>query len=288
MITKDTTRGIIDTGTAVEMERLVNKSVLINNTLGSPLPGMNDAEISFYHRVLDIGCGPGGWTSVMAQRYYTSMQVTGVDTSAYAIEYANYQASAQKLDNLRYHQVEEPAGPFPFFPDESFDLISGQFLLKSLYPSQWLQLLHECHRLLKPGGKLRLTDFEMGMSNSPAHEELSGLFIQAMRLSGRSNSPTNRHLALLCELEPMVQAADFRPTSTLCHMINYSSGAPLHTEWIRDFLILSKQVLPMLVQQGIATKDRVEMLYLQQKRDMESQQFHAILPFLTVWGTKAL
>lgn len=286
MTTKSTPRTILDNDSIVELERQVNKSKLINNTLGSPLPGMSEEEIPRYRRVLEIGCGPGGWTSFMAQRYYAShMWITGVDPSAAAVAYATRQAVEQRLDNIQYC-IAGLSGPFTLFPESSFDLISGQFLGKALYPHEWPLVLHECHRLLKPGGKLHLTDFEMGMSNSPAHEELIELFIQAMRLSGRSTSLTNRHLALLCQLEPMVQDAGFHATSTLGNMINYSANAPFHTEWTKDFLIFSKQVLPMLVQHELVTQDRVDMLYLQQKKEMESERFRAILPFLTVWGSK--
>lgn len=270
----------------VELEREYNKRVLVESTLGSHFPGLEEVHIQDLRRVLEVGCGPGGWTTSCAQKYYPGeMQVTGVDVNVEAIAFAKAMARDLKLP-IQYYHVEHLSGPFPELPDAYFDSISGQFLTKSLHPHEWTALLGECLRLLKPGGQIRLTDFEMGQSNAPAHEELVDLFLQAMRLSGRSTSPTNRHLGVLCELEPMLRGANFQRTGALGHMINYSQGAPLHREWTRDFLILSKQILPFLVHWGVATPTHVDMLYQQQESEVNSPSFHAILPLLSVWGEK--
>ncbi len=49
-------------------------------------------------KILDLGCGPGLYTSILAQRGH---DVTGVDISKYSIEYAKKEAARQNL-NIRY------------------------------------------------------------------------------------------------------------------------------------------------------------------------------------------
>jgi len=288
MVTQQPTdQNIIRDNSLVELERLFNKRILLKNTLGSLVPGINEAKIQDFHEVLEIGCGPGSWVLEMAQSYYASgIQVMGIDSNTVALAYARKQAANLKLDNTIFLQVDHLSGPFTSFPSGSFDLISAQFLNKKLFPQQWAGLFHECRRLLKPGGMLRVTEFEMGISNAPAHEELIDLWIQAMRVTGRSLSPTNRHLGLLCELLPMLQEARFHHTVMLSTMINYSKGAPMHTEWVKDYLIMSQIALPLLVELELVTQERAEMLSLQQIDELDMLSFHAILPVVTVWGTK--
>lgn len=285
VIKADTTESVVG-GSVVELERLFNKALLMQKTFGSLVPGINEAAIPTFHRVLEIGCSSGGWTTAMAQSYYASMDVTGIDPNPRALEYAQTQAADLGLTNVTYYQTKHITGPFSFLPDASFDLISTQFLTEKLRPFDMKDLLQECKRLLRPGGMVRLLDFELGISNGSAHEELIDLFIQAMHASGRSPTPTKRHLGMLCELEPMVRAAGFEQTNILGHMINYSFGAPNYREWVRDFLILSSQLLPFLVRYGLATSEHVNKLYLQQEQELNSPSFGGLLPMVTVLGQR--
>lgn len=95
--------------------------------------------------ILDLGCGPGLYSSRLAQY---GLKVTGVDYSRSSIAYA--QDFAQKNDleiDYRYQNYLE-------LEDENcFDavlLIYGDFC--PLSPQQRSQLLSNVHRALKPGG----------------------------------------------------------------------------------------------------------------------------------------
>ena len=56
-------------------------------------------------------------------------------------------------------------------PDESFDYIYSEHIFEHLNFKQGLNMLHECHRILKPGGHLRLAtpdmDFLIALHNEP-------------------------------------------------------------------------------------------------------------------------
>ncbi|GCE32125.1 hypothetical protein KDA_76090 [Dictyobacter alpinus] len=276
----------IDSENLVELERLSNRFLLVKHAIGGLLPGLTDAEIAQIRDVLEVGCGPGSWSLDMAQTYYhQKMQVIGVDTSRMMITYANAEVQDRHLDNIRHLYVENLAGPFAC-ADNSFDLISAQFLSKTLDKGSWAALVRECRRILRPGGWLRLTEFEVGESNAPAHEELWSLFIQAMRRSGHSLSQSDRHLGILCEMEPLLFSAGFRDTRCIGHMINYSSGTPFHEEWKRDLHLFMKGIQSFMIKAGVSTQERLSQLQQQQQREMSLRTFHGILPMLTVWGRK--
>jgi SAM-dependent methyltransferase len=275
-----------DSENLVEFERRSNKPLLVKHAIGSLLPGLADTEIAQICNVLEVGCGPGTWSLEMAQTYYRyQMQITGIDTSGLMVARANTETQDRHLDNIRHLQVPSLAGPFAF-EDNSFDLISAQFLSLLLDSTSWISLVRECRRMLRSGGWLFLTDFEAGLSNAPAHEELWSLFIQAMHRSGHSFSQSDRHLGLLCEMEPFLFSAGFHDTRCIGHMINYSSGALLHEEWKRDFFLFMKGIQSMLIETGVVTQERLIALYQQQQREMNLQSFHGVLPMLTVWGRK--
>ena len=95
--------------------------------------------------VLDMGCGPGLYTSRLARR---GMKVTGVDYSPRSIEYAEQSAQEQGLDI--HYRCEN----YLDLADEGcYDvvmLIFGDFC--PLSPEQRKVLLGNVRRALKPGG----------------------------------------------------------------------------------------------------------------------------------------
>jgi len=279
-----TSSGIIDQEDVVEHTRLYNKPLLVAQTLGGMLPGVSPLVLLDVQNVLELACGPGGWLLRMA-RDYPHIQFTGVDTSPTMIDYALARAHKQTLPNVSCQKVPHLQGPFAF-ADASFDLISAQWISKFLAPSAWPKVLTECVRLLRPGGYFRLTEFDMGEANSPAHEELAALFIRAMRKAGRSFGITDRHLGLLPELEPLVSDAGFQDVRLLSHTVNYSYGAPFHEEWTRDFQVLSRLAQPLIVDMGVASCETLNELQQRQQVEMALPNFHAILPLLTIWGTR--
>ena len=99
--------------------------------------------------ILDLGCGPGLYTSRFAR---LGLQVTGVDYSRRSIEHANNYAQENHLDiHYRYQNYLN-------LPDEhqyrAAFLIYGDFC--PLNPKQRSSLLRNVHRALLPGGKFVL------------------------------------------------------------------------------------------------------------------------------------
>ena len=99
--------------------------------------------------VLDLGCGPGLYTSRFAR---AGLQVTGVDYSHRSIEYATKFAAENNLNiAYRYQNYLE------LNDKNRYDvvlLIYGDFC--PLNPEQRTTLLHNVYRALKPNGKFVL------------------------------------------------------------------------------------------------------------------------------------
>jgi SAM-dependent methyltransferase len=97
-------------------------------------------------RVLDMGCGPGLYTSRLAAQ---GLRVSGVDYSHRSIDYATEYARQHNLD-IDYHWLNylelTDAGLY-----DTVLLIYGDFC--PLSPAQRSQLLGNVRRALKPGGK---------------------------------------------------------------------------------------------------------------------------------------
>jgi SAM-dependent methyltransferase len=105
------------------------------------------------HRVLDVGCGSGSMSRLIA-RAFPDVEVVGVDIREQYLDYARARARAEGIRNLTFESADVFALPFP---DESFDLVWSKYLL------QWLRepkaALAEFKRVTKSGGHVVSCDY---------------------------------------------------------------------------------------------------------------------------------
>ena len=104
--------------------------------------------------VLDLGCGIGGATLMLARDYGAS-HVTGVDVEADSIARAAAKTAAADLGD-RVTLIEVAPGPLPL-PDERFDLVFCKDVVCHL--AHKAPFFAEAFRVLRPGGGLLCTDF---------------------------------------------------------------------------------------------------------------------------------
>ncbi len=107
------------------------------------------AQIEPDQRVLDIGCGRGEMVLACALR---GAQVIGVDFSPHAVRLAR-----QLLDKFNVRAataiVQMDAINLGFTPNQ-FDCILMLDLVEHISEERLRPLMRQCHRLLKPGGRL--------------------------------------------------------------------------------------------------------------------------------------
>jgi ubiquinone/menaquinone biosynthesis C-methylase UbiE len=111
------------------------------------------AAVEQGHRVLEIGCGPGGLV-LRAQRMHPDADVVGLDPDPLALARARRKAERAGLP-VRFDQGK--AGELPY-PDESFDRVLSSFMFHHLDDAEKRRALAEVRRVLRPGGQLHLVD----------------------------------------------------------------------------------------------------------------------------------
>jgi demethylphylloquinol methyltransferase len=104
---------------------------------------------------LDVCCGSGDLTQMLAQQVGIGGQVYGLDFSA-ALLAAARQRAEQCLHQLPITWVEGDALQLPFNANQ-FDAATMGYGLRNV--TNILQSLQELHRVLKPGAKAAILDF---------------------------------------------------------------------------------------------------------------------------------
>jgi demethylmenaquinone methyltransferase / 2-methoxy-6-polyprenyl-1,4-benzoquinol methylase len=112
-------------------------------------------EINENHKVLDLCCGTGDLTCLLAIQS-KALAVTGLDFSAEMLSYANKRLkSLHPTVKSKTNFLQGDALKLPF-ADSCFDRCSISFGLRNV--SDYLACLQECKRVLKPQGKLVILD----------------------------------------------------------------------------------------------------------------------------------
>ncbi|WP_413161599.1 methyltransferase domain-containing protein [Capilliphycus salinus ALCB114379] len=122
---------------------------LIEEFLAWGMKGLNiqpQAGQSNFSEILDVGCGIGGSTLYLAEKFQA--KATGITLSPVQANRATQRAQAAQLSqNVHFRVANALEMPFE---DDSFDLVwsleSGEHM-----PNK-IQFLQECYRVLKPGG----------------------------------------------------------------------------------------------------------------------------------------
>ncbi|QBD79719.1 class I SAM-dependent methyltransferase [Ktedonosporobacter rubrisoli] len=272
---------VIDAENAAEMARLMLQDHMLTQAMGGLFP--EQINLTETRRVLDIACGPGGWLlEVMKQ--YPHMQGVGIDISQLMMEYATGAAQREKLQNV-YFRVMDASRTLDF-PDNSFDLVNGRILAGFLSTQQWPPLLAECYRITKPGGILRLTEAEWGITNSTAYDRMTGLMIKAGLQSGHAFSPGGRTVGTTAMLRRLMLQAGYQVLGQKASALDYSAGTQAHKSNVHNFQVFYKLAQPFLAQMEVATQEELDHLYAQMEVEMLAEDFCAVDYYLTVWGHK--
>ena len=271
----------IDAENAAEMARLINQDRILTRCMGGLFPPQLD--LTGIQHILDIGCGPGGWAMDVA-RAYPDKRVTAFDISQLMTEFARFQAREQELPNA--HFVTMDALKPLAFPDNSFDFINARFIAGFMPKARWPTLIQECLRLLRPGGFIRLTEFETTISNSYTSEKLGEMFARALQKAGQSFSPTGWQFGITPTLGRFLRDAGCQNVQPMAHVIEWSAGTAEHLSQYQNAMVFLKLSQPFLVKMGVATLEEAEVLYQRALEEMMAPDYCALWYFLSTWGEK--
>lgn len=119
-------------------------------------------------KILDLGCSVGISTKALhryfAQRQDTPIQTTGLDLSPYMLAVAQTNDTKAEIAQWQ-HGLAEATG----LADNSFDIVTLQFVLHELPRQATKDILQEVLRILKPGGVIGIVD------NNPASAVIQNL-----------------------------------------------------------------------------------------------------------------
>lgn len=264
-----------------ELQRLIIQDRVTTTMMGGPFPEQD--EPARFQRVLDIGCGSGGWIMEAAQMY-PHMSLFGIDISRRMIEYAREQVAAQGLsDRVEFHVMD--ALRMLEFPSGFFDLVNLRLGSSWIRKWDWPNLLLEMLRVTCPGGVVRLTDIEViHPTSSEAHRQLCQMLVSALFRAG--NFFEEKGTGLTAHLVPLLKRHGCQRVQEKKYALEFKAGTPEGQAFVEDVKALARELQPFLQKWTKTPADYAAFLQ-QHHYEAERDDFYATWNFLTAWGNKS-
>lgn len=262
-----------------ELNRLRTQDQMVTTSMGGVLPEQPDPTI--FQRVLDAGCGTGGWLIEAAKVYPSMRQLVGIDRSSRLLDYGRAQAEAQQVhERVEFHIMD--ALRMLEFPNDFFDLVNLRFGMSFLRQWDWPKFLQEFQRVTRPGGIARVTEPEMlSESNSPAHMLLLQLNVQAAYQAGLAFAPDGR--GVLSGVPRLLRQHGLEQVQTRVYTLEYRSGTPEGQLFVEDSMRVFRTALPFL-RKWTHVPDDYEAIYQQMLAEIHQPDFVATWKMVTAWG----
>ena len=123
------------------------------------------ARITSEDRLLDFGCGIGNILIALAERMPFKEPLIGTDIAPALIEMGKREVARASLAG-RIELVVAPATRLPF-DDGRFDVVLTSHVIKHLDDTALATALREVARVLRPGGRFLLWEFEKSPRSAP-------------------------------------------------------------------------------------------------------------------------
>jgi ubiquinone/menaquinone biosynthesis C-methylase UbiE len=260
-----------------ELTRLIIQDQLMTKSMGGVFA--EQADPPHFHRVLDVGCGPGGWV-IEAAKTYPTLSLVGIDISGKMIDHARECAEAEQVaQRVEFHVMD--ALRTLEFPSASFDLVNMRLAVSFMRTWEWPKLLAEFQRITRVGGTIRLTEADVAQSNSPALTSLKQALRQAFYNAGTFFTPHND--GLTSQLAPLLTRYGLADVQTRAHTPTYRAGTPEGQAFAEDIQHLYRTVQPF-IQKWTKMLDDYDRAYQQALIEMQQADFFATWRLVTAWG----
>lgn len=243
---------IIDPTSGAETSRLWLQHMALHSCLDllPLLPPDDEQDLC----LLDLACGAGHWLFDAAFELPSST-VIGIDPNVANVSYALAQARVRHCKNLSCEAMDLK-GPLDL-PHASFDLVYGHFLSSWLTQEDWPPLLTRCRSLLRPYGVLRLVEATAGYCNSPACEELSAYYEQALVLAGVRSAQEKPSF----KVAELLRQAGYEQITEQVKRLDFSVGCTIHHTMSKVILMFFALVQPFLIKSGLVSAEMFKQLY---------------------------
>lgn len=279
--TLPTTYFVLDSASKEEQQRLFFQDQMLTVGMGGVLPEQEDP--TRFERVLDVGCGTGGWLIALAKAMPAIAHLDGVDANKRLIEFARHCATEQGVQDRISFGVMDGLRMLEF-PDSSFDLVNQRLGESFLRTWDWHKLLQEYRRVTRPGGVIRLTEADLHISSTS--EALEQLFHLAVEAFGRAGHLFTDHSASVLERLPSLLAMyHVQPIRQRPLTLEYRAGTPEWSLFAEDMKQAFHTIVPFL-RKWVRVPDDYEGLYQRAMEEITHPHFVARLDLLTVWGTR--
>ena len=264
-----------------EMTRLQIQDQMLTTDMGGVLPEQPNPAL--FHRVLDVGCGTGGWLIEAAKTYPGMSMLLGVDVSNKMIEYARAQAEAEQVaDRVEFRAMD--ALRMLEFPANYFDLVNQRIGASYLRTFDWPKLLSEYQRVTRPGGVIRVTEGKIVFeSTSQALTRLSEIVLDALYRAGHLFTLDRN--GVTSELARLLDKYGLQNVQTRAHALEYRAGTAEGQLYYEDMRRVFRTIVPFL-HKWTRVPDDYEELYQQALSEMQQPDFVATWGLLTAWGNK--
>jgi ubiquinone/menaquinone biosynthesis C-methylase UbiE len=266
-----------------EIARLEIQERMLNTAMGGPLPEL--ADHAGLRRVLDVGCGTGGWLMETARTYPTIEKLVGADISRKMLTHASAQAKDGQLDQRVQFQIMDALRILDF-PTSFFDLVNQRFGASWVRTYEWTKLLVEYQRVTRPGGIIRITEGNMLIeSNSPTLTALCEIVLETCYRSGRLFAPSSDGVTR--ELVRLMTQHRIEDVQTRVHSLVYRAGTEMGQYFYEDMRSAFRVALPFF-QKWTNVPSNYQEIYQRALKEMQLPDFVATWTLVTTWGTRPL
>jgi SAM-dependent methyltransferase len=235
-----------------------------------------DAGIGPGMRVLDVGCGVGDVSLLVASLVRPEGAVLGVDSNPLALGHARERVSAMGLTNVDF--VEGNIRDLAF--DEPFDAAVGRLVL--MYLADPAATLRRIAALLRPGGiiafqELTLTESGLTYPEAPLLQRTGTLINETFRRAG-----TEMEMGL--KLYPAFIAAGLpAPAMRAERPIGGGPDFPGY-RWMAQ---ITRSILPLMEQLGVANAEDIDVETLVERLREEVVGSGGVVAMPTLMGAWA-
>jgi ubiquinone/menaquinone biosynthesis C-methylase UbiE len=214
-----------------------------------------DAGISAGMNVLDLGCGPGDVSLLVAEMVGATGHVLGIDTNPDVLRLAQARAQEAGLAHVSFQ-----AGDIrDLNPDQEFDAIVGRLIL--MYLPERAAILGRLARHLRPGGVLAFQEYDIPNDLSYVYPP-SSLWQEALNWITQGFEQAGAEARMGMKIYGSFLQAGL-PAPQLRYEAIFAGGpeSPIY-EFAAEVV---RAMLPMLVKFGIATAEEVDIETLEDR-----------------------